>query len=143
MITTGGGGMIITDDEALARRAGHPTTIAMPHPYEFVHDEVGLQLPRPNLNASPGLRADGAAAGDAGDQGRGPSATGIFAGTDVRFVEPLPGDTTISARQRHRRPEAQDPTTFRYDQCPQAIGVALNILREGAHLIWRSLALDG
>ena len=41
-ITTGGGGMIVTDDETIALRAKHLTTTAkIPHPYEFVHDEVG------------------------------------------------------------------------------------------------------
>ena len=55
VITTGGGGMIITDDEDLARRAKHLTTTAkVPHPYEFVHDEVGYNYRMPNLNAALG-----------------------------------------------------------------------------------------
>lgn len=55
VITTGGGGMIITDDEALAKRAKHVTTTAkIPHPYEFVHDEVGYNYRLPNLNAALG-----------------------------------------------------------------------------------------
>lgn len=55
VITTGGGGMIITDDEALAKRAKHLTTTAkVPHPYEFVHDEVGYNYRLPNLNAALG-----------------------------------------------------------------------------------------
>lgn len=55
VITTGGGGMIITDDEALARRAKHLTTTAkLPHPYEFVHDEIGYNYRMPNLNAALG-----------------------------------------------------------------------------------------
>jgi perosamine synthetase len=55
VITTGGGGMIITDDEALAKRAKHITTTAkIPHPYEFVHDEVGYNYRLPNLNAALG-----------------------------------------------------------------------------------------
>ena len=54
-ITTGGGGMIITDDEALARRAKHITTTAkQPHPYEFVHDEIGYNYRLPNINAALG-----------------------------------------------------------------------------------------
>lgn len=54
-ITTGGGGMIITDDEALAKRAKHITTTAKcPHPYEFVHDEIGYNYRLPNLNAALG-----------------------------------------------------------------------------------------
>ncbi len=55
IITTGGGGMIITDDEDLAVRAKHITTTAkVPHPYEFVHDEVGYNYRLPNLNAALG-----------------------------------------------------------------------------------------
>lgn len=55
VITTGGGGMIITDDEVLAKRAKHLTTTAkVPHPYEFVHDEIGYNYRMPNLNAALG-----------------------------------------------------------------------------------------
>jgi perosamine synthetase len=55
VITTGGGGMIVTDDESLAKRAKHLTTTAkVPHPYEFVHDEVGYNYRLPNLNAALG-----------------------------------------------------------------------------------------
>lgn len=55
VITTGGGGMIVTDDEALAKRAKHLTTTAkIPHPFEFVHDEVGYNYRMPNLNAALG-----------------------------------------------------------------------------------------
>ena len=55
IITTGGGGMIITDDSKLAERAKHITTTAkVPHPYEFVHDVVGYNYRMPNLNASLG-----------------------------------------------------------------------------------------
>jgi len=54
-ITTGGGGMIITDDEVLAKRAKHKTTTAkVPHPYEFIHDEVGYNYRLPNINAALG-----------------------------------------------------------------------------------------
>jgi len=54
-ITTGGGGMIITNDESLAKRAKHITTTAkVPHPYEFVHDEVGYNYRLPNINAAIG-----------------------------------------------------------------------------------------
>ena len=55
ILTTGGGGMIITDDEALAKRAKHITTTAkQPHPYEFVHDEIGFNYRLPNINAALG-----------------------------------------------------------------------------------------
>jgi perosamine synthetase len=55
VITTGGGGMIITDDPELAKRARYITTTAkVPHPYEFVHDEIGYNYRMPNLNAALG-----------------------------------------------------------------------------------------
>ena len=55
VITTGGGGMIITDDTELAKRAKYITTTAkVPHPYEFVHDEIGYNYRMPNLNAALG-----------------------------------------------------------------------------------------
>lgn len=54
-ITTGGGGMIITDDEAIAKHAKHITTTAkQPHPFEFVHDEIGYNYRLPNINAALG-----------------------------------------------------------------------------------------
>ena len=55
VITTGGGGMIITSDAAIAARAKHITTTSkVPHPYEFVHDEIGYNYRLPNLNAALG-----------------------------------------------------------------------------------------
>ena len=55
IITTGGGGMIVTNDEALAKRARHITTTAkVSHPYEYVHDEIGYNYRLPNLNAALG-----------------------------------------------------------------------------------------
>jgi len=55
VITTGGGGMIITDDIDVAKRAKHITTTAkVPHPFEFVHDETGYNYRMPNLNAALG-----------------------------------------------------------------------------------------
>jgi perosamine synthetase len=55
VITTGGGGMIITDDSELAKRARYITTTAkVPHPYEFWHDEIGYNYRMPNLNAALG-----------------------------------------------------------------------------------------
>ena len=53
IITSGGGGAIVTDDENLAKRAKHLTTTAkVPHPYEYVHDEIGYNYRMPNLNAA-------------------------------------------------------------------------------------------
>ena len=54
-ITTGGGGAILTNDSALARRAKHVTTTAkVPHAWEFRHDEIGFNYRLPNLNAALG-----------------------------------------------------------------------------------------
>ena len=54
IITTGGGGMILASDE-LGARAKHLTTTAkLPHPYEYVHDELGYNYRLPNLNAALG-----------------------------------------------------------------------------------------
>lgn len=54
-VTTGGGGMIITNNETLAAKAKHLTTTAkQAHPWEFVHDEVGYNYRMPNINAAVG-----------------------------------------------------------------------------------------
>jgi perosamine synthetase len=55
IVTTGGGGAIVTDDVALARRLKHLTTTArLPHGWEFDHDEVGFNYRLPNINAALG-----------------------------------------------------------------------------------------
>ncbi|MDI1234256.1 MAG: LegC family aminotransferase [bacterium] len=52
-ITCGGGGAIITNDEAIAKKAKYITTTAkVPHAYEFFHDELGYNYRLPNLNAA-------------------------------------------------------------------------------------------
>lgn len=52
-VTCGGGGAIVTNDEALAKHAKHiSTTAKVPHPWEFVHDEIGFNFRMPNLNAA-------------------------------------------------------------------------------------------
>ena len=52
-VTCGGGGAIVTNDEALAKKAKHITTTAkMPHPFEYVHDVTGYNYRLPNLNAA-------------------------------------------------------------------------------------------
>jgi dTDP-4-amino-4,6-dideoxygalactose transaminase len=54
-ITTGGGGAILTNNEALARHAKHLTTTAkIPHAWEFRHDEIGYNYRMPNINAALG-----------------------------------------------------------------------------------------
>jgi aminotransferase in exopolysaccharide biosynthesis len=55
IITTGGGGAILTNDPELASRAKHLTTTAkLPHAWEFIHDEVGFNYRMPNINAAVG-----------------------------------------------------------------------------------------
>jgi aminotransferase in exopolysaccharide biosynthesis len=52
-VTCGGGGAIVTNDEALAKRAKHiSTTAKIPHAWEFAHDEIGYNFRMPNLNAA-------------------------------------------------------------------------------------------
>ena len=56
IITTGGGGMILTNDEELAIRAKHLTTTAKrPDSWVFEHDQVGYNYRLPNLNAALGV----------------------------------------------------------------------------------------
>lgn len=53
IITAGGGGVVLTNNETIAIRAKHITTTSkIPHRWEFVHDETGYNYRMPNLNAS-------------------------------------------------------------------------------------------
>ncbi|MDT8338773.1 MAG: LegC family aminotransferase [Sulfurimonas sp.] len=53
IITSGGGGCIITNDEVLAKKAKHITTTAkIPHRWEYSHDMVGYNYRLPNINAA-------------------------------------------------------------------------------------------
>jgi aminotransferase in exopolysaccharide biosynthesis len=56
IITTGGGGMVITNKKILAKKIKHLTTTAkLKHKWEYIHDEVGYNFRMPNLNAALGL----------------------------------------------------------------------------------------
>lgn len=55
IVTSGGGGMILTDDEALAEQARHLTTTAKEDPVRFVHDDVGYNYRLTNVAAAMGL----------------------------------------------------------------------------------------
>ena len=55
IITTGGGGMIVTNDEALAKKAKHLTTQAKSDPFEYVHDEIGYNYRLVNVAAAMGV----------------------------------------------------------------------------------------
>ena len=54
-ITTGGGGMMLFNDEELGAFAKHLTTQAkVPHRWEFRHDHIGYNYRMPNINAALG-----------------------------------------------------------------------------------------
>ena len=56
IMTTGGGGMLLFDDEKTAHRAKHITTQAkVPHQWDFMHDETGYNFRMPNINAALGV----------------------------------------------------------------------------------------
>ncbi len=51
--TAGGGGMICSNDVEMGKHLKHITTTAkVPHPFEYVHDEIGFNYRMPNLNAA-------------------------------------------------------------------------------------------
>ncbi len=55
IITTGGGGAILTSDAEFASKARHLiTTAKVRHPWDYLHDEVGYNYRLPNLNAALG-----------------------------------------------------------------------------------------
>jgi aminotransferase in exopolysaccharide biosynthesis len=55
-ITTGGGGMLLFNDEKLASRAKHLSTQAkISHKWNFIHDEIGFNYRMPNINAALGV----------------------------------------------------------------------------------------
>jgi perosamine synthetase len=52
-ITSGGGGVVVTNNVELGKRAKHLTTQAkVPHAWEFIHDSVGYNYRMPNINAA-------------------------------------------------------------------------------------------
>ena len=55
ILTTGGGGMIVTDDKALATKAKHITTQAKSDSFEYIHDEVGYNYRLVNVLAAIGV----------------------------------------------------------------------------------------
>jgi len=55
VITTGGGGAILTNDDELGQSAKHLTTTArVPHKWSFLHDQIGFNYRMPNINAALG-----------------------------------------------------------------------------------------
>ena len=55
IITAGGGGMILTNDEKLAEKARYLTTQAKDDPVRYIHDEIGYNFRLTNVNAALGL----------------------------------------------------------------------------------------
>jgi perosamine synthetase len=55
IITTGGGGVIVTNDEVLAKKAKHITTQAKSDPMEYEHDEIGYNYRLVNMLAAVGV----------------------------------------------------------------------------------------
>ena len=55
IITTGGGGMIVTSDDGIAKRARHLTTQAKKDPFEYDHDEIGYNYRLTNIQAAMGV----------------------------------------------------------------------------------------
>lgn len=54
-ITTGGGGAIITNDDAVAEKVRHiSTTAKLQHKWDFIHNEIGYNYRMPNINAALG-----------------------------------------------------------------------------------------
>lgn len=52
IVTAGGGGCIVTNNKALAKKAKHLTTTArVPHKWKYSHDMIGYNYRMPNLNA--------------------------------------------------------------------------------------------
>jgi perosamine synthetase len=54
LLTTGGGGMVVTNDSALAERVRYLTTQAKDDPLEYVHNEVGFNYRLTNIQAAIG-----------------------------------------------------------------------------------------
>jgi len=56
IVTTGGGGAVITNNKVFAQKIRHlSTTAKLEHKWEYIHDQVGHNLRMPNINAALGL----------------------------------------------------------------------------------------
>tara|TARA_B100000315_G_scaffold71201_1_gene64906 strand:- start:468 stop:1628 length:1161 start_codon:yes stop_codon:yes gene_type:complete len=55
IITTGGGGMVVTNDSGLAERVKHLSTQAKNDPLEYDHDEIGYNYRLTNIQAAMGV----------------------------------------------------------------------------------------
>jgi len=94
IITTGGGGAIITNDKASAVYAKHLTTTAkVSHRWHFEHDEIGFNFRMPNLNAALGTaQLESLPAFISSKKRLAALYSAAFADVQhVRFVKDLPG----------------------------------------------------
>jgi len=89
VITTGGGGMLLCNDQTNAQYAKHlSTTAKVPHSYEFFHDDVGFNYRMPNLNAALGCaQLEGLPAFIQSKRQLAESYQAFFEDTDVTFVK--------------------------------------------------------
>ena len=55
IISTGGGGVIVTDDQAIAKKARHLTTQAKISAMDYIHDEIGYNYRLVNVLAAIGV----------------------------------------------------------------------------------------
>ena len=91
IMTTGGGGMILTD-EVLGARAKHLTTTAKkPHAFEYIHDELGYNYRLPNLNAALGCaQLEQLESFIVAKRALAAAYEGVFSGTDLVFMKEPP-----------------------------------------------------
>ena len=93
VVTTGGGGMIITNDADLAARARHlSTTAKKAHAWEFNHDMVGYNYRMPNVNAAIGCaQMERLPAALADKRATAALYNEFFAGLGIHVLEERPG----------------------------------------------------
>ncbi|MBE0640635.1 MAG: LegC family aminotransferase [Bacteroidales bacterium] len=93
VITTGGGGMVLTSDPALAEKLRHLSTQArITHPWEYRHDATGFNYRMPNLNAALGFAQMQALEEKLGKKRKlGEAYSKFFASRQEQFVDEPPG----------------------------------------------------
>jgi len=94
-ITTGGGGILVTDDEGLAKAAKHITTTAkVPHRWEYAHNQIGYNYRLPNINAALGCaQLEQLDYFIANKRQLAERYRDYFSGTEIRFITERPGTT--------------------------------------------------
>ncbi|MCF6265838.1 MAG: LegC family aminotransferase [Desulfuromusa sp.] len=134
VITTGGGGMMVTDDEELAQKLRHLTTTAkVPHPWEFIHDEIGYNFRLPNINAALGLaQMEQLPLFLKNKQELAKSYREFFAGSEIRYLEEPAGSQSNFWLNTILLPTEEQKEAF-LDQANQQ-GI-------GARSLWRPMHL--